>query len=268
MADGTPSFGTADPAVHNPLTYPRRILLEVFRDVFQQETFPEFAARPNPFRLVLTPSNEITDDSKLVIADSFSSEVFKTDGRPAIILSRGTFSFNDLAINGKGFGGAVPRTTVGSTGQRVFGTTGRSKAEFQDNTTVPISINCYARNDLNAELLAWLAGSFIRFHEKEIRDGSRIHKIDSPIIGEARSVRADSQHDLFVAPITLVVHQTLNWVKSTTATYATAAGISNLSGSGYPEPAGDGLGCVKAAPTSIINGSPEDLLDQWYGTSP
>jgi hypothetical protein len=263
MSVGAPNFGDLSTPVFNPLVYPRRIIIEILEAVFSQETLVTYPDSPsNPYQLKLDINGEPTDDSGIIIADTFADELLTKDVRPVIVIDRGSFQFSDTAIDGRSFGGAspgAPYLDANNEESTLKGLSGRTKAVFQDYASMSIGINCYARRSIDAETIAWLAGGFVRMFEREIREGARLHKIESPVIGEARTVKADSQHDLFICPITLVVWQTLKWVKSTTATYQEILdGIQNSSNSPWP---------IARSEEPCSNLEPEGLTemqqDQW-----
>lgn len=239
MSLGTPDFGDRTTPVFNPLVYPRRVIIEVLESAFSQDTLAIFPGQTdNPYQLKLDGNGEPADDSGVVIADTFADELISKDPRPIIVVDRGSFQFNDSTIDARGFGSASPTSTYVDTDEATSalkGLSGRTSQVFQDYSNMSIGINCYARRSIEAENVAWLAAGFIRMFEHEIREGARLQKIESPIIGEPRAAAADSQNDLFVCPITLIVHQTLKWVKHNTATYQQILdGIQNLSNSPWP----------------------------------
>lgn len=257
MSLGAPDFGDRTTPVFNPLVYPRRVIIEVLESAFSQDTFVDYPNSPtNPYKLTFDTDNTVSKDSKLIIADTFSEELVNTDPRPIVLVERGEFRFSDTTIDARGIGGATPGTSDG-----FKGLSGRTKAVFQDFTSMSISINCYARQSLEAEELAMLCGFFIRFFEHEIKEGAQLHKIESPIIGSPRVAMADSTNDLFICPITLVVYQTLKWVKKSSATFAEIqAGISNLSNSPWPITQ-QGEPCAFAEPANIDPSELDDFND-------
>jgi len=267
---GAPDFGDLDTQVFNPMIYPRRVIIEVLRNVFAQAIFTEFPGQTtNPFLFVTDGDGAIDTSSKLVIADTFSDELSRTDMRPTILVGRGAFRFNDLAVDGQGFGGAAPsllHAPDGETAVKHLGLGGSTKKVFQDMTTMSIAINCYARRSQEAESLAWHTAGFIRFYEYELKQGSMISKIESPLVGDVAPANTDSQHDLYLVPITLEVHQSITWVKSNAATVAQIlAGLNRPSGSQFPQYYGSPA-TVTAKPAPIFD-SPS-LLDRWFNLSP
>lgn len=235
MSLGLPDFGDIDTPPFNPLIYPRRVLIEVLEDVFSQTNLTVYPGAPtNPF-LYIAEGHEPNLRSKLVIADTFSDELKKKDPRPTVVLGRGTFQFSDMAIDSKrDYFANKLLTRVSST--PASGTDTRTQSKYSDMTTVGIDIQCFSRRDTEAEQLAWIVSGILRFFRNQIRDGSRIHKMSSPVIGKASQVKSDAQIDLFVVPINLIVHQPLVWQVQTTASLTDiATGLTNRSGYPYPK---------------------------------
>ena len=273
-SQGAPDFGDLSTQVFNPMIYPRRVIIEVLRNVFSQAVFAEFPGQTaNPFQFITEGNGSISKSSKLMIADTFSDELSRADMRPTILVGRGPFRFHDATIDGRSFGGALPATLLkpdGVTAVKHIGDSGSTQQRFQDLTSMPLAINCYARKSQEAEALAWHAGGFIRFYEHEIKVGSQISRLDSPHIGDVVPVESDAQHDLFLVPITLEVYQLISWVKSNTASVAQIlAGLTKSSGSIFPMVYSSSPG-VSATISTIplpIADSPS-LLDQWFNLSP
>lgn len=221
MIEGVPNFGELTDPVFNPLVYARRVLITVLESQFSQNTLSmsmgQWAER---FRLIKDDSGEITKESKLMIADSFAEELSKTNPRPTIVVSRGTFGFVDLAIDNRRPTLLVKRSANTSPGELMIGDSGRTKMKYADMTVVPISIECYAQRPVETEMLAWFAAGFIKLFAHQIRDGARIHKIGSPNIGPVTKYKQDSKVDLFMAPVVMTIQQAYVWNKHTTATSA------------------------------------------------
>lgn len=257
---GLPDFGASSPLVSNPLIYPRRILIQVLESVFSQQSLIIYPNAPtNPF-LFIKSSNEATKASKIVIADSFSDELIKTDPRPTIILGRGTLQFSDMAVDAKK---SFSTNKLLTNAEPAIGMTGRTRMNYSDIVTMNLALQCYARRDTEVEQLAWITAGAIRFFEQQIKDGARLHKITSPSIGSTTPYKSDqSKTDIYTITISLMVYQTLNWNVHTQATLSELspnAGFSNLSGSLYPRRTGTFNPSVYPR---IIADSP-DLLLRW-----
>jgi hypothetical protein len=75
----------------------------------------------------------------------------------------------------------------------------------------------------------------LKFFKKNITDGARIHKVSSPVIGPPVVVKSDSQHDMFMVPVSLTINQPMVWqIQNSASPAEIIAGITNLSGSEYP----------------------------------
>jgi hypothetical protein len=190
---GTPEVKDLETPVGNPLRYPRRVLLQILGSAFSE---PELIDGHNPFLFVFDPSTgEISKDSKLVLADTWTDELESTAPRPMIIISRGDFGFLKLGIGAK-------ENTVTFLGQ---------KKRYADMTEMPVILNCISRRDLESEDLAWIAAGIFRFFKEEIRKRINVQKLSDPRVGAPIVVKSDSQIDLFLTPVSMVVHQATRW---------------------------------------------------------
>ena len=233
MSLGLPEFGDISVPPFNPLIYPRRVLLAVLENFFSQTNLVIYPGAPtNPF-LYIPAGSETSVRSKVVIADSFSDELTKSDPRPTVVLGRGTFQFNDMAIDARRDNMATKMLTRIDT--KAIGTENRTRARYSDMTTMGIDIKCYSRRDTDADQLAWLVSGVLKFFKKNITDGARIHKISSPVIGPPVVVKADAQHDMFMVPVSVTIHQPMVWqVQNSASPGEIITEITNLSGSHYP----------------------------------
>jgi hypothetical protein len=238
--NGVPEFGDLAEPVFNPLSYPKRIIITVLESYFSQAVLStSIGTWSNRFQVVKEDSGELSKRTKLVIADSFSEELVQTDPRPTIIVSRGTFGFMDLAIDNRRPQLLTKRLHNTSPGELAIGDSGRTKVKHSDLTIVPISIDCYARQSVEVDQLAWLVAGFFKIFSHQIRDGARFHKISSPNIGPPTKYKGDSKVDLLVASIVLTIQQTYVWDKHTTATVneilAASPAFSNDSNKPQPQ---------------------------------
>jgi hypothetical protein len=238
--NGLPEFGDLSEPVFNPLVYPRRVLISVLESYFSQDVLStSIGTWQNRFKIVRDSAGELTKATKLVIADSFSEELTKSDPRPTIIVSRGTFGFMDTAIDNRRPEMLLKRLPTVSPDQLAIGYTGRTQAKYSDLTIMPISIECYARQAVEVDQLAWLVAGFFKIFSHQIRDGARFHKIGSPNIGPPSKYKGDSKVDLLVASIVLTVQQTYVWDKHTMATVqeilASSPEFSNESNKQQPQ---------------------------------
>jgi hypothetical protein len=190
---GTPEVKDLETPVGNPLRYPRRVLIQILASAFSE---PELIDGGNPFLFVFDhDKGEISKDSKLVIADTYSDELQATEPRPMIIASRGDFGFLKHGIGAK-------ENTVSFLG---------AKKKYADMTEMPVILNCLSRRDIESEDLAWAVTGIFRYFKEEIRRRVNVQKLSDPRVGAPIVVKADSQLDLFLTPISLMVHQASRW---------------------------------------------------------
>ena len=191
---GTPEIKDQTTPVGNPLRYPRRIVLQLLQSAFAEEHLvtPE---TDNPYLYKKNADGGPAEDSKIVIADGYTDELTRKEPRPMIIVTRGDFGFLNLSIGGK-------LNTVSYRG---------GLKEYVDGTEMPLIINCVARRDMPAEEIAWIIAGFFRFFKTEIRRRINVFKLGDPRVGAPIIVKADSQADLFLVPVSFMVQQTMKW---------------------------------------------------------
>lgn len=194
---GTPEVKDLATPVGNPLRYPRRVLLQILASAFSE---PELLDGRNPFLFVFDfDKGEIDQKSKLVLADTYSDELASTDPRPMIIVSRGDFGFLNLGIGAK-------ENTVSFLG---------AKKIYADMTEMPVVFNCISRRDLESEDLAWATAGIFRYFKEDIRKRINVQKLSNPRVGAPIVIKADSQIDLYLTPISMTVNQTTRWAVRT-----------------------------------------------------
>ncbi len=260
MSLGNPNFGDLTAPAFNPLIYPRRILIEVLESVFSQPILVTYPGAPqNPFQFI-PDGIETSKNSQIVIADTFSDEINKPDSRPTIIVSRGTFQFDDLAMNNRR---DVNQPSSWIKVNKSLGYGPRTQAKYADLTTLGIQISCYSRRDTEVDQIAWIVAGALKFFKEPIKDGAHFHKITSAAIGPVVSVKSDAQHDMFMTQLNLLIYQTLSWVTHTTLSPGSiSAGFTNLSGSRYPRLWSDSSPMnFSIIPNEVAGDSP--LTDHW-----
>lgn len=194
VSRGTPELKDLTTPVGNPLRYPRRVLLQILGSAFAE---PDLIDGGNPFLFVFNrETGEISEESKLVIADTYTDELEATAPRPMIIVSRGDFGFLGLGI------GAKENIGVSHLG---------STTRYADITEMPVIFSCVARRDIESEDLAWAVTAIIRLFKAEIRKRINVQKLSDPRVGGPIVVKSDSQNDLYLTPVSLTVHQTTRW---------------------------------------------------------
>ena len=205
---GTPDYKNTETPVGNPLRYARRVLIQILQSAFESEhlyTDTDGERVVNRFLLKLTDKGEPAKDTNLVIADGWTNELTSTEPRPMIIVNRGDFGFLQLGVGASQTHG-WPQYKIDTEAMKA------SKIErYSDLTEMGMQLSCLARQELEAEELAWACGLFIRMMHFELDEKSQLFKISVPRIGSPAIVKADSQIDLFLTPVTFTVHQAMKW---------------------------------------------------------
>lgn len=199
---GTPELGS-DELTGNLLTYPRRIILAVLRDLFSQaDLFTPASAdgadtQRNPFLLVYDADGvSIDKSSRLVIADFASEHLIKTEARPRIIVERGRGSFaggRPTTQNSSGFGGFP--------GSRSF-------VSYFNSAIV---IRCVSRVRLECEMLAALVSMCLTFFNHEIMQASLLDHLDLPVIDGLTLEKSTGESEQWSCSVTLAVSQPVAW---------------------------------------------------------
>jgi hypothetical protein len=193
VSGGTPDVKDLTTPVGNPLRYPRRVLLQILASAFSEPTLIDGG---NPFLFVFDRDRgEISKDSKLVLADTYTDELEATAPRPMVVVSRGDFGYLSLGIGAK-------ENTVSFLG---------AKKVYADMTEMPVIFNCISRRDIESEDLAWATASIFRYFKTEIRRRINVQKLSDPRVGAPIVVKADSQIDLYLTPISMMVSQATRW---------------------------------------------------------
>ena len=201
---GTPDYKDIQSTVGNPLRYARRVLIEILQSAFESEylyTDTDGSRVPNRFLIKFDGDGETAEDSNLVIADGWTNELEQTDPRPMIIVNRGDFGFLRLSI-GQGKSHGWPEYNIANK---------TKKEEYADLTEMPISLSCLARQELEAEELAWACALFIRMLHFELMEKSKLFRISLPSVGAPAIVKSDSLIDMVLTPVTFTVNQTIQW---------------------------------------------------------
>lgn len=262
MSLGLPDFGQLSTPQFNPLIYPRRIIIEVLENFFSQNNFVSYSGAPaNPY-LYIPEGTEPHKNSKIVIADNYSDELKKTDPRPVVILERGTLQFNDLAINSKRDSNFNNKLLTRINSTPAIGTDTRTRLKFSDIVSMPLTIKCYSRRDTEAEQLSWIIAGILKFFKEQIKEGSLIHKITSPVIGPCSQIKSDAKIDLFSIPVNFLIYQTIVWNVQNSASPAMimSPNFANLSNYPYPKVWSD----TSPLSLSIVpRGLSPDLVTRW-----
>jgi len=235
---GETDFGSRDARVGNPLLYTRRIFLSVISSFFAQDCLNSYPGAPtNPYRLTFDEDGGISSDSGILISDRYSPE--EVGRRPQIVVGRGTASWQDMAQGdfGQGVG-----TTSGWLDKRIK----------NDIISVPIEINVYAQNDVEAENIAWSVGYAIKSFEREIRIGSVLYQLQSTSIGAPQPNQISDSVEQFIVGMQTGATIALRWQLGTTlTTEQITQGFCKISGDPFPVHIRDL--CVFADPTDSPN---------------
>lgn len=229
---GESSFGVQPLRVGNPLLYPRKIFLNVLKLAFSQDRLLEYIGAPKNFHKIFCREDGSIDNEKsgLLLSDEYDTE---QKSKPQIVIGRGQLSWSDLVLGDRD----------GSSAQFEY------PADFKDHVAVPVTFTVYAREQLEAEDLAWAVSLFIKIHEKEIREGSSIGKIESTSIGPATPIKGSADFDTFEVQLQTLVTMSFSWRKMTTLTIdEIKSGICRASGEIYPMYINDL--CVVAKPAN------------------
>lgn len=199
---GVAGFGS-DEVVGNLLVYPRRIVADLFAQLFVQEDFftPQTAAgtkfQRNPFLLKYEADGvTISKDSRLVIADYGSEYLLKEEARPRIIVERGSGSFGTNRLTTQNF--------------KAFSGT-RDARSFEAYFDSTIMIRCVSRAKLESESLAAIVMLSLTFFNDRILKESHLETVSMPQVGTTTMEKASGDSDQWVTPVQVSVSQTLSW---------------------------------------------------------
>lgn len=166
----------------NIVNWPKITLLEILREFFVQQTKYHFDAEERLSKVRIGDKNEI----KFMVGN---------DDRPNIVVSRGQvrpisnfiadFNFADV-----------------STGT----------FEFTDLFETTLTVNCLARNGLEAEEIASSIFGFVKFNREEFLKKGFL-KIDQPIISDEQLLNAGSDFELFNVTIVFSVIYAIKWTR-------------------------------------------------------
>lgn len=122
-------------------------------------------------------------DTKILILDKYSMDMAPLDKKPAIIVSRGYMRFMGTSI-----------------GQKLRQSLYSDNVTYTDLLAGSMTFNCLAKNGLVCEELALtVRNCLIGFRKQLLQNG--IHTINSIVVGEESTVRADSDLVLQVVPV-------------------------------------------------------------------
>lgn len=202
---GVAAFGELDPRVGNFLYYPRRVVLEVLKLLFQQEDLftPIDAAGAdvdrNPFLLKLREDGSPHADSRIVVADDGSEHLAQEESRPRIIVDRGSGEFAGTGFSQKNFTAWAGTNT----GQR-----------FSDLYGTSIVVRCVGRVKLESEALGNAVSFCLTMFREEIKKKSDLHHLSPPTVSQTVKEKVDSEVEQYVTTVQSQIQQSVNWEKS------------------------------------------------------
>jgi len=197
--EGVVPYGTADEPVGNFLLYPRRAVLEVLAralqadDLFTDVTVSGRADERNPFLLVLRADGGVDPTSRIILSDSGSEHLEKTNQRPRITVDRGPGRF----VNG-------------GIGQRSMFSPGRT--EFVDLFETGLQIRCVGRHKAESEALALVVIGVLWFARETIKKKAHLQHLTSPEISQTLPEVRDSEVTQYVTSVSMSITQTVRWV--------------------------------------------------------
>jgi hypothetical protein len=134
------------------------------------------------------------EDTKISITDSYTENLDRPEPRPALILTRGDIRWSNSTID------QLQSQSFG-TGERVY----------TDLLSSDLTINCFSREGLEAELLGNIVFQSVQFFAKIIRERTKIFEVNSVVLGREALVQSDSKIDLTVVPVGIGLYWQDRW---------------------------------------------------------
>ncbi len=128
--------------------------------------------------------SENQDDTGIFIADSWTENMERPEPRPALILTRGDVRWMN--------------STIDQLQSQSFGTGART---YSDLLQSDLTVNCFSREGLEAELLGNIVFQSLQFFAKVIRERTKVFEVNSVVLGREALVQSDSKIDLTVVPV-------------------------------------------------------------------
>ncbi len=176
----------------------KRVFLSFFQAFFAQHS-----------KYTWTPTNA----TKILVLDKYSMDTAPLESKPAIIISRGYMRFMGSSI-----------------GQKLRQSLYSDNVTYTDILVGSVTLNCLAKNGLVCEELAFtVRNAIIGFKKQLMQNG--IHTINSVVVGEESSVKADSDIVLQVVPVQ-VEFTKQTFIQGIEDFYATSATLT-FSGTNY-----------------------------------
>jgi hypothetical protein len=139
--------------------------------------------------------NRDLSQSAILIADKYTYNLEDVEKRPAIVVIRGAQSWTRRGLD------------------QFKGWVGDAQAsEFTDLIQGSFSCTCMSRHGLEAESLAHSVFAFFQFFRRMLRDKTKgIHDVTSIILGEEMAAKTDSNIDVSVVPVQIVLMFQWKW---------------------------------------------------------
>lgn len=164
------------------LNWPKITMIETMREFFENQTTYHLDSEDRLSKIRIGDKNEI----KFIIAN---------DDRPQVVISRGPI-----------------RPVSGIIADFKCADVSTGIQEFVDLFETTITINCLARNGLEAEEIASMVFGYVKFNREEILKKGFL-KIDQPIISEEQVLSASSDFELFNVTVVFSVIYAVKWTR-------------------------------------------------------
>lgn len=176
-----------------PTSFAKDIILKFLQDFFST---PDLYDGKNDYLWSLD-----SEQSQILIADSYTEDLERPDMRPAVILRRGTVRWMNSSLD-------QMRNLEYRTGAKTH----------TDLLHADMTAECLSRNGLESELLADIVFQGLQFFAQAIR-GRGAFDIDSIAIGSETLIQSDSQQELTAVPVgmRLLFQKTWKWTPTASA---------------------------------------------------
>lgn len=140
--------------------------------------------------------HESADRSEIDIEGQSTDNLQRTDGRPKIVVARGSIQFQQASIGGG----------IGSQNLSLL------KQKHAIIMAGSVGISCYSREELESDRIAEICASSIEAFQPIIRKYGFL-EIRTAQIGQRALIKADSRPDLYVTPVFIKTSVTSNWTR-------------------------------------------------------
>jgi hypothetical protein len=126
--------------------------------------------------------------SRIMIADFNTENLNSINMKPAILVRRGSITAQELGIGDK-------------TGETFLTATEKRELLLHSD----ITLQCYSREGLEAELLAVTIFKMIRYLNEDIQRNYSIYNINARAIGSEEPIKRESMSELVMVPVSVIV---------------------------------------------------------------